>query len=277
MTIDEALVYGRSRLPHSPTPHLDARLLLQYLLNVPYTLLIAHGEQPLTAVQQSQFQQLLDRAAQQEPIPYIIGRAPFFDFDLAVNPAVLIPRPETEQLVEMVVAWAKTHQPRRLADIGTGSGCIAIALARQLPETAVIAVDISPDALAIAQQNAAQLAPGRIQFHQGSLLEPLAAGLDAIVANLPYVTDAEWTTLDDGVKWYEPALALKGGPDGLEIIQQLLSQAVSKLSPSGAIFLEIGWQQGAAAQALAQSTFPHTAVTLLPDWAGHDRFILIGS
>lgn len=280
MTIDEALAYGRHHLSASPTPHLDARLLLQYVLHAPHSYLLAHAGQPLTAGQQSRYQQLLQRAQQHEPIPYLTGSAPFFDFEVAVNPAVLIPRPETEQLVETAVAWAKTRPVARLADIGTGSGCIAIALARQLPHARIEAVDIAADALTLARHNAARLvdsqtAPPRLQFYQGDLLQPLPPGLDAIVANLPYVTDGEWTTLDDGVKWYEPPLALKGGPDGLDIIRQLLRQSMAKLSPGGAIFLEIGWRQGTAVTQLAQSTFPTAAITLLPDFAGHDRLVTV--
>jgi release factor glutamine methyltransferase len=270
MTIDEALAYGRTHLPY-----LHTRLLLQHVLQQPHSYLIAHGDQALTADQQTHYHQLLQRAQQHEPIPYLIGTAPFWDFEVAVSPAVLIPRPETELLVEKAVTWAKSHGARRLVDVGTGSGCIAIALARQLSQAMVEAVDISTAALDIARQNAARLAHGRIQFHHGDLLEPLEPGLDAIIANLPYVTDSEWTVLDDGVKWYEPALALQGGVDGLDIIRQLLAQAAAKLSPGGAIFLEIGWRQGTAVAQLAQHYFPNAVITLLPDFAGHDRVVVI--
>lgn len=277
MTLDEALAYGRSTLTASSTPTLDARLLLQHILQRPHSYLIAHGDTALTAEQLASYHQLLARAQQHEPLPYLIGTAPFFDFDVTVTPAVLIPRPETEQLVEMAAAWATTHKAQRLADIGTGSGCVAIALARRLPTAAVEAVDSSVDALTIARRNAARLAPGRIAFHQGDLLHPLAPGLDAVVANLPYVTDDEWTALDDGVKWYEPTLALKGGPDGLDFIQRLLSQARHKLSPGGAIFLEIGWRQGTAVTHMAHTFFPEAAISLMPDFAGHDRVVVIES
>ncbi len=275
MTIDEALVYGRTLLSSSVTPHLDARLLLQYALNCSHSYLIAYQEILLSDEQESFYRQLLQRATRREPIPYILGKAPFFDFELHINPAVLIPRPETEQLVERVVAWAKKHQVTSLADIGTGSGAIAIALARQLPTATIAAIDISPDALAIARQNAEKLTPGRIQFYQGDLLEPLTAGWDGIIANLPYVTDGEWTALDDAVKWYEPALALKGGPDGLMLIRRLLAQAGSKLAPGGAVFLEIGWQQGTAVTHLAQTFFPEAKITVQSDFAGHDRVVAV--
>ncbi|MCP4363440.1 MAG: peptide chain release factor N(5)-glutamine methyltransferase [Chloroflexi bacterium] len=277
MTIDETLDLGRNQLSSSPTPQLDARLLLQHILQVPYSYLRAHGDERLTAVQQTQYHHLLHRAQQREPIPYITGHAPFFDFDLQVSPAVLIPRPETEQLVKTAVTWAKSHtnpQPY-LVDVGTGSGCIAIAMARQLPDANVAAVDNSAAALVVAQQNAARLAHRRIHFHQGNLLTPITEKVDGIIANLPYVTDGEWTGLDDGVKWYEPSSALKGGPDGLDIIRQLLTQASAKLAPGGAIFLEIGWQQGAAVQQLAQTAFPTAVVKRHLDFGGRDRIVVI--
>ncbi|GJM42480.1 MAG: release factor glutamine methyltransferase [Ardenticatenaceae bacterium] len=279
MTIQEALAYGRSQLtPSSPTPQLDARLLLEHLLDVPHSYLIVHDNQRLTDEQSSSYQQLITRATQSEPIPYIIGYAPFFDFDLHVAPGVLIPRPETEQLVELAVAWAKSQEPKHqltAVDVGTGSGCIAIALARFLPHLQVTAVDISSKALAIAKQNGTRLAPERITFRQSNLLDSVDAPLNLIVANLPYVTSGEWQSLADGVKLHEPALALDGGADGLDLIRMLLQQAVAKLHRPGAIFLEIGWQQGDMAQQAAQTYFPEAKIAVLPDFAGHDRIVKI--
>ncbi|MCA9898154.1 MAG: peptide chain release factor N(5)-glutamine methyltransferase [Anaerolineales bacterium] len=278
MNIQEALVYGRSQLtPTSPTPQLDARLLLEHLLEVPHSYLIVHHNQPLTAEQTAAYHQLIARATQTEPIPYIIGHAPFFDFDIHVAPGVLIPRPETEQLVELAVAWARKHDAQTAVDVGTGSGCIAITLAHFLPSLQVTAVDISPQALAIAQQNGARLAPGRVHFQQSNLLSALETPVDLIVANLPYVTSGEWQGLADGVKLHEPALALDGGADGLDLIRQLLQQATTRLRPGGAIFLEIGWQQGTIAQQAAQHCFPEAQITVLPDFAGHDRIVKIVS
>ncbi len=275
-TIHTALAYGRSLLsPTSPTPELDARLLLEHTLDVSHSYLIAHGDEALTAVQIRQYHAYLQRAAAKEPIPYIVGHAPFFGLDFRVTPAVLIPRPETEQLVDIALAWANGRGPISIADVGAGSGCIPITLARHLPHAAVQATDISADALTIARQNADRLAPGRITFHQGNLLEPIPTPLHLITANLPYVTSGEWTMLDDGVKLYEPQVALLGGQDGLDLITQLLEQATDKLIPGGMMILEIGWRQGTAAQALAQASFPAAEVAVETDFAGHDRFVVI--
>ena len=276
MNIEAALVYGRSQLTAtSPSPRLDARLLLEHLLDVPHSYLIVHHDQPLTAEQETAYRQLVARAEQSEPVPYIVGHAPFFDFDIHVAPGVLIPRPETEQLVELAVAWANTREIKTAVDIGTGSGCIAIALAHFLPNVQVTAVDVSLEALAIAQQNGARLAPGRIHFQQGDLLRDISTPVDLIVANLPYVTSGEWQGLADGVKLHEPALALDGGADGLDLIRQLLQQATTRLRSGGAIFLEIGWQQGASAQQAAKRYFPEAEIIILPDFAGHDRIVKI--
>lgn len=275
MNIQEALAYGRSQLSTSPTPAIDARLLLQYVLQVDHSYLVAHYNTLLTASQQQQYRHLLNRARQREPIPYLIGVAPFYGLDFVVNPAVLIPRPETEQLVELALSWARPRQSLRIVDVGTGSGCIAVTLAVHLPDAQIEATDSSADALAIARQNAQHYAPGRIRFYQGHLLAPLVQKPDLIVANLPYVTDKEWTMLDDGVKLYEPVTALKGGADGLDLIRELLRQATTQLNPGGAVFLEIGWRQGPTAQHLAQSFFPNAQIEVKADFAGHDRFVII--
>ena len=279
MNVTEAWAYGRSQLPHSSTAKLDARLLLEHVLGVSHSWLVAYRDELVTAVQETQYRQLIERAARHEPIPYLVGHAPFFHLDFIVSPAVLIPRPETEQLVELAADWARErpwgHLPCHIVDVGTGSGCIPVTLARHLPQAVIEATDISAVALEIAQQNAQQHAPGRIQFHQGHLLDPISQPVDLLIANLPYVTDAEWTMLDDGVKWYEPAVALKGGADGLDLIRQLLQQAVTQLNPGAVIFLEIGWRQGTAVHNLAQSVFPTAQIELVQDFAGHDRIVVI--
>lgn len=276
MTIEEALRWGRRRLATSPTPHQDARLLLQDLLGVDHAYLAGHPEQLLTAGQEERFRTLVARAVESEPIPYILGEADFYGLRFSVTPAVLIPRPETELLLEAALEWAKSHEVQRIVDVGTGSGCIAITLARHLPRVQIAATDVSREALAIARQNASRhQVADRIDFYQGSLLQPVAESIDLLVANLPYVSDEEWTSLDDAIKWYEPAGALRGGPDGLDLIRRLLRQARTRLTTGGAIFLEIGWRQGRAAQELARSIFPTAHTSVRSDYAGHDRLIII--
>jgi release factor glutamine methyltransferase len=210
------------------------------------------------------------------PIPYLIGKAHFRDLVLQVTPAVLIPRPETEQLVELALAWAEGEGGVHYAvDVGTGSGCIAISLARGLSGAVVAATDISSEALALAQANARECGAENIQFLRGHLLTPVAFQPDLIVANLPYIADDEWTLVDDAVQWYEPLLALNGGPDGLVLIADLLRQAAIRLRAGGAIFLEIGWRQGPEVVKLARQTFPAADIAVVPDLIGHDRYLVI--
>lgn len=276
MDIQTALAYGRYRLYHaSSTPDVDARLLLQYTLQAPHSFLVAHGEEALTAVQAQTYHSLIQQAVLSAPVPYLTGTAPFFHFDVAVTPAVLIPRPETEQLVETAVTWAKSHTCQQVVDVGTGSGCIALACAHFLPHAAITAVDISADALAVARDNWERHLPGRIMGIESDLLTELPAGMELIIANLPYVTLAEWETLEPNVKQYEPRLALVGGEDGLDLIRRLLAQAQEKIRPGGALFLEIGWRQGTAVTELAQAVFPTATIQLHPDYAGLDRIVSI--
>ena len=195
--------------------------------------------------------------------------------DFKVSHHVLIPRPETEQLVEMAIAWGKGKGAIRVVDVGTGSGCIAISLAHYVPQAEIIAVDVSPQALEIAAANVIRHAPGQVGLVRGDLLSPIAGGLDLIAANLPYIAGHEWPTLPIGVKSYEPTLALHGGEDGLELIRELLPQAAERLRPGGLMLLEIGWQQGDPVAALARKWFPAADVVVRVDFAGHDRIVAV--
>lgn len=276
MTIREALRWARERLRASPTPHEDARVLLQHVLDVEHTHVAANPQRTLSAEQEERFRAHVLRAEELEPIPYITGEAAFYGLEFAVTPAVLIPRPETELLVDEAVAWAKKRPAPLIVDVGTGSGCIAVLLARRLPLARLLAVDVSQSALAIARRNMERHGVAqRIDLRQTTLLEGIDEPVDLIVANLPYITDAEWTVLDDAVKWYEPVTALRGGPDGLDLIRRLLRQAKTQLRPGGAIFLEIGWRQGDAARDMAQTFFPEAQITVKLDYAGRDRLVAI--
>ncbi len=285
LTVRAALAYGRAQLIASDSPALDARLLLEHVLQVDHAYLIAHDDRALPGEIEATYRQLVRRAALREPIPYLIGRAPFYGRQFIVSPAVLIPRPETELLVEQALRWINgwlsdkaVDQPAgpHIVDVGTGSGCVAITLALETTTSRIEAVDISPLALAIARRNATLLnAMKRLIFRQGSLLAPISGQPDLVVANLPYIADPEWTALADGIKWYEPDVALRGGPDGLDVIRQLLKETVRQLAPGGTIMLEIGWQQGKAVREMARGYFARAEVEILVDYGGRDRLAVI--
>lgn len=276
MNIRETWTYGRKCLTQtSPTPDLDSRILLEYVLGVGHSYLVAHGGSSLTSAQEQQILTLFHQAQKKVPIPYLTGTAPFFGLDYQVSPTVLIPRPETEALVERALSWAKERQSLNIVDVGTGSGCIAISLAVHLPQARIWATDISAEALSLAQSNAEQHAPDRIKFCRGSLLTPVSFPVDLIVANLPYIADDEWHLVDDGVKWYEPKIALRGGISGLDLISELLQQATTILRRNGAVILEIGWRQGQMVEQLAEKHFPSADINLMADYAGHDRIVSI--
>ncbi len=276
MNIQEAWAYGRSHLAQASfTPDLDARILLEHVLEASHSYLVAHGDEELTDGQEQRYSRLIERAQQKEPVPYLTGTAPFYGLDFLVTPAVLIPRPETEQIVDCAISWARLRKRPHIVDVGTGSGCIAVSLAAALAEAVVSAVDISAEALAVAQRNASRHVPDRIRFYEGNLLEPIMDRVDLIVANLPYVASHEWTLVDDGVKWYEPTVALDGGSEGLDLIGDMLQQSTAKLRPGGAIFMEIGWQQGQALERLARIHYPDAAVEVIADYAGHDRIVSV--
>jgi len=207
---------------------------------------------------------LLARRVSREPLPYILGTREFFGLYFAVDPRVLIPRPETELLVERALGLASRVSSSSgalcIADIGTGSGCIAIALAVHLPHACLYATDVSADALAVAQRNAATHGvASRIRFLWGDLLSPLPQPVHLIVANLPYIAAQEWETLPPEVGRFEPRGALDGGPDGLDLVRWLLRQAPAYLLPGGALLLEIGASQGEAVTKLARAAFPQEA------------------
>ncbi len=259
------------------TPELDAELLLARVLDGDRSWLMAHPEQPLTPEQQALFRQMAARRARREPLAYITGQRWFYDILLHVTPAVLIPRPETEELVERALAWLRRHPDALVADIGTGSGAIALAIARHAPpRVRILATDISPEALAVARENARRLElETRIRFRQGDLLAALPGPVDLLLANLPYVAERDRDALMPEVAVHEPAGALFSGEAGLDHLRRLLTQAPGYLRPGGLILLEIGYEQGEAVLTLAQQHFPAAAITIHPDLAGQDRLLAI--
>jgi release factor glutamine methyltransferase len=210
-------------------------------------------------------------------VPYLTGARGFYHLNFYVTPDVLIPRPETEHLIEAALVWGRDRAGLRIADVGTGSGAIAITLARHLPGSRVWAVDVSAAALDVARNNASRHGVAdRIAFVLGDLLEPaITAGqrFDLIAANLPYIPSAELDTLE--VVKHEPRLALDGGADGLDVIRRLLDQASRVLADEGLILLECAAGQGERVAALSRAAFPDAAVDVIPDLAGHDRVVRI--
>ena len=256
------------------TPRLDAEVLLTHLLQRERSWLYANFAEPFPLDRKPGWEALLSRRVNREPVAYLTGHREFYGLDFIVTPAVLIPRPETEHLIEYVVNWATARTTLRIADIGTGSGCIAVTLATVLPNAELWAVDTSPAALEIARQNAMQHGVAeRITFVEGDLMTPLAGPWDIVVSNPPYVTHDEWAAARPEVRAFEPRLALTAGDDGLDLIRRLLKQAKKQLKPNGLLLFEIGAGQGAQAEKLAQTHFPAGAVTIQQDLAGLDRFI----
>ncbi len=258
------------------SPRLDAELLLADTLEVNRAAVLARPDRRLTPKQLTRYRSLVERRAAREPLAYILGQREFFGLDFAVDPRVLIPRPETELLVEEVLRLAGPKPSPLLADVGAGSGAIAVSLAVHLPQATVYALDDSPEALAVTAENARRHGVAdRIQCLEGNLLAPLPGPVDFITGNLPYVAAPEWEELAPEIRHYEPRPALDGGPDGLMLIRGLLAAATPHLRPRGAILLEIGAGQGQAAMSLARQHFASGEIRLHQDYAGLDRLVVI--
>lgn len=274
----DALRWAEEQLTAAEEPEISARLLLAHVLCCSLTDLFVHPERVLTAAESIAYRAFIARRADHEPVAYLVGHRPFFDLDLQVDQRVLIPRQETELLVEQALAEAKRWPAARVVDVGAGSGAIAVCLAAHLPQAIIFATDISTEALQVAQANARRCqVEGRITFLCGDLLAPLSAPVDMIVANLPYVSAIEYDALPLQVRLYEPRQALLAGVDGLDVIRALLAQAPLYLSEKGAILLEIGAGQGAAVANLARAVFPVAQVEIIQDYARLDRIVRIGS
>jgi release factor glutamine methyltransferase len=251
MTLRQAITNAAAELaanPHlSEHAHRDAELLLLHTLQIPRVTLIAYPDRDFSPDQHAHYQIAINRRLQLEPVQYITGEQEFYGLPLHVSPAVLIPRPETEHLVEAVLALLPTNQPLTLADIGTGSGAIAIALAVHLPVARITALDLSTKALAVAASNArAHNVAHRIDFLESDLLAAFGhptETFDAIVSNPPYIPESDRPTLHPQVRDHEPSAALFAGETGLDIYRRLIPQALSALKPTGLLALEIGHGQ----------------------------------
>jgi len=289
----------------SDTPALDAQVLLAHVLDKPRAWLLAHPEATLTPTQERALEEALRQLESGVPLPYVLGKWEFFGLEFEVTPDVLIPRPETELLVETAISWLRQRPAinRRardtkfaaadfgmlqVIDIGTGSGCIAIALAANLPELRVKATDISPEAIDVAKRNAKKFCvsnrieflccnlfptAGTFDFRPFGSLRASLSTFNMIVANLPYIPTETLHNLP--VYGREPTIALDGGADGLDIIRRLLVEAPRHLSPGGLILLEIEASQGAKVLSLAHEAFAEAEIHLHRDLSGHDRLLEI--
>jgi len=275
-TIAEAIERCRLRLRNtSASPGLDARLLAQFVTGLDASALIAYGDAALEQARRRKLFELTERRASGEPIAYIVGKKSFCGLDLHVDKRVLVPRPETEELVQACVDdWS--GRDADIADIGTGSGAIACALAHFLPAARITATDVSAPALEVARNNAATLLLSeQISFLESDLFDALDGALrfDAIVTNLPYVGN-EQQGLEPNVSAHEPSQALLAGPDGLDLYRRLFNEAPQRMKAGGVLYCECGPDNAHALQALAVKAFPGAAVELRKDLAGRDRLIV---
>lgn len=230
----------------------DTEVLARHVLGWDRAAYLARRREPAPPRFAEHFARLVERRARREPVPYLTGSREFWGLDFHVTPAVLIPRPETELVVEAAIAtFAGCGEPRRVLDVGTGSGCLAVVLAREFPSALVVATDRSLDALGVARLNAARHGvASRVRPVLTDLLAGIRGTFDLIVSNPPYVASEDWPALPPEVRDYEPRRALDGGPGGLAVLCELLAQAPSRLAPGGALIVEIGAGQEVAARAL---------------------------
>ncbi|MFK7801455.1 MAG: peptide chain release factor N(5)-glutamine methyltransferase [Anaerolineae bacterium] len=255
----------------------DAKYLLQEMLGVSAAWLLAHDDELLPTDQLTHFKKMVQSAAEDDvPIPYLLGKSWFYNRQFNVSPAVLIPRPETEELVQHGLAFLKGKQEQRVIDVGCGSGIIAVTLALETADAdhRIIATDISAEALAVAQENG-RLLRANVTFQQDNLLKNQEGPFDLIIANLPYIADEEKNVMGASVLKHEPHLALFSDDSGFAHVERLLQQAQTRLAPSGAILLEIGYAQGKRGLELCQRYFPTADCNLLKDLAGHDRILRV--
>lgn len=285
MTVGQALEDGIKKLTATKisSPHLDAEVLLAWLLKSEREKVLAHPEKKLTLSQNDKFKQLIARRAKYEPIAYIIGSKEFYGLRFKVNKNVLIPRPETEELVELAVQYANNLSPRSqktaILDVGTGSGCIGLVLKKRLPKTRILGLESSLEALKLARQNAKNLGLS-VDFIKSDLLAGFKGNLSdtIIVANLPYLDRQEIKNFSQEIKIglkFEPSNALYAGPRGLSAYRSLFKQIIKRRQLPQAIFAEIGSTYWRDFLKLAKGCFPDGKIEIIKDLAGRKRFLAI--
>jgi release factor glutamine methyltransferase len=279
----DALAAARRRLAAAgiEDADLEAEVLLRHVLRWQRHQLYAHLQDDLAPAHDAGFDAVIERRRAHEPTAYIVGRKEFYGLELETTPVALIPRPETELLVEEALRAARAGaeaQSPLIVDVGCGCGAMAVALAYHLPDAVIYALDASNGALALAARNATRLGLSeRIRFLQGDLLDPLPEPVDIIVTNLPYVKSDDWETLPPEIREHEPRAALDGGPTGSEVIERLLRQAPRHLQRRGVLLAEIGWDEGERVEEIARECFPEARIAVKKDLAGLDRLLVVES
>lgn len=278
MTVEEILHWatGLFAAQGIDLPQLEAQILLGHVLDLTRSELYVHLYDPLPPKSASHYTELVRRRLDHEPVAYLVGRRAFYDVDLRVDENVLIPRPESEHLIETARAWAQQRgrSSLRVVDVGTGSGALAIVLARHIPDAHVWAVDISFEALRVTARNVRRYdLQKRITLICGDLLQTLSGPFDLVVANLPYIPREEMASLPANVAMYEPHGALNGGERGIEVMRRLLPQAAQKLACPGLLLLEIDPRQAETVTEMAHRVFAGAQVNVLEDYARRDRVV----
>ncbi|PCJ61347.1 MAG: protein-(glutamine-N5) methyltransferase, release factor-specific [Planctomycetota bacterium] len=255
------------------TPRLDAQLLLSHCLKISKMELYAYFDRPISVEERTHFKELIKRRIKREPVAYILGTKGFWKYDFKVNKHVLIPRPDSEVLIEKSIDWIKDKKESTLSviDIGTGSGCLAISLKKELPDIQMVAVDISKEALEIAKENATSL-ECEIEFIESNLLSKIKPQLfDLIISNPPYISSNEYQMLQEEITQYEPILALVSENNGLEHYEKILKSSKQYLKDDGLLLIEIGDHRKNDLLALAKNHFIHTNIGL--DLSGNERVL----
>jgi release factor glutamine methyltransferase len=278
LNLDQLRQHATERLAEIDVdaPRLSAEVLLAHTLGITRTQLLARLDRQPTGEQMARFNSELERVLNNEPLAYVVGHREFYDVDLITDERALIPRPETECLIEDALERFAGHPAPVIADIGTGCGAIGVTLAKHLPRAHVIATDLSVDAIELARENAQRhQVAARIDFRVGDVLAPVHEPLDLLAANLPYIDDKDWPFLARTIRGHEPKMAFLGGPDGLDLIRRLLHDAPRVVQTGGVILLEIGAYQGDDVTAIARQCFPTARISVKPDFAGLDRLTVI--
>jgi len=286
-TIKELLTVAADYLgeKHIDSPRLAAEVLLAHVLGMKRIDLYLDFERPLTSAEVSRYRELIRRRVAREPLQYIIGRQEFWSLDFTVNPHVLIPRPETELLVEQVIEHCKQRigageKQITVLDLCTGCGAVAISIAKEVPQARLWATDLSPEAISIARANAQKHGVlEKIEFLEGDLFEPVRDKKDhfhIIVANPPYVAEEDYEKLPPEVREYEPRMSLDGGPDGMVLIERILRNAPDFLTSAGVVMIEMDPMQVVKAKDLVASLSVYKICRVIKDYSGLDRVVIAG-